>query len=122
MQITSLEPTAQKRNFNLTQANALLPLVFHITENSQKKVKDLVNKLQAIRELNLLLASDLEEKVSEEISKWEHKMKRLGLVPKGMWLVDFDSGNGYYCWKFPENEIRFWHRYQDGFSGRIEIQ
>ena len=41
---------------------------------------------------------------------------------KGMWLADFDAGNGYYCWKFPENEIRFWHGYKDGFSGRVEIQ
>ena len=122
MQIKSITPTSVKRTFNLNQASEILPLVFHITENAHKTVKDLVNKLQSIKTSNLTIASEIEDKISSETAKWEHKMKRLGLVPKGMWLVDFDNGSGYYCWKFPENEIRFWHQYQDGFSGRVEIQ
>jgi hypothetical protein len=122
MQIKSITPTSVKRTFTLNQASEILPLVFHITENSHKTVKDLVNKLQSIKTSNLTIASEIEDKISSETAKWEHKMKRLGLVPKGMWLVDFDNGSGYYCWKFPENEIRFWHQYQDGFSGRVEIQ
>jgi len=122
MQIKSITPDAMKRHFTLAQANELLPLVFHITENHHKSVKALLNRLQAIRGINLQMASELEEKISHETQRWELKLKRLGLVPKGMWLADFDSGTGYYCWKFPENEIRFWHQYQDGFSGRMEIQ
>ena len=122
MQIKMITPNAARRHFTLSQANELLPLVFHITENHHKTVKSLLNRLHAIRGVNLPLASEIEEKISEEARRWELKLKRLGLVPKGMWLADFDSGTGYYCWKFPENEIRFWHQYQDGFSGRMEIQ
>ena len=122
MQIKSIAPTVMKRQFNLAQANELLPLIYHITETHHKKVKSLLNRLQAVRGSNAQLVSELESQVTAESQKWELKLKRLGLVPKGMWLADFDSGTGYYCWKFPENEIRFWHQYQDGFSGRMEIQ
>jgi len=122
MNIESIAPESTKRVFTLKEANQLLPLVFHITEDSQKLVRRLINSLQAVRGQNLLMASQLEDQINVEMTKWESKMRRLGGLPKGMWLIDFDAGNGYFCWKFPENEIRFWHGYKDGFSGRTEIQ
>ena len=36
-------------------------------------------------------------------------------------LVDWDSGDGYYCWRFPEAAIAFFHTYDEGFAGRIPI-
>jgi len=36
--------------------------------------------------------------------------------------VDFDSGAGYYCWKWPEESLSFFHGYQEGFAGRIRLQ
>jgi len=29
-------------------------------------------------------------------------MMRRGLEVKGLWLVDFDNGSGYYCWRYPK--------------------
>ena len=122
MNIETIYPETSKRIFTLAQANEMLPLVFHITETSHRLVRRMVNSLQAVRGQNLLMTTQIEEQINKELSKWENKMRRLGVTPKGMWLADFDAGNGYYCWKFPENEIRFWHGYKDGFSGRVEIQ
>ena len=41
---------------------------------------------------------------------------------KGLWLVDFDNGNGYYCWRWPEPELAYFHGYDEGFDGRVRIQ
>ena len=46
----------------------------------------------------------------------------LGLEVKGLWLVDFDSGAGYYCWKYPESSLEYFHGYDEGFSGRLPLQ
>ena len=43
----------------------------------------------------------------------------MGLEIKGLWLVDFDSGAGYYCWKYPESSLGHFHGYDEGFSGRV---
>ena len=48
-------------------------------------------------------------------------MEALGIVVKGLWLVDFDNGEGYYCWKYPEPAIRHYHGYDEGFAGRMKI-
>ena len=54
--------------------------------------------------------------------RWVAKMERLGLVIKGLWLVDFDTGDGYLCWKFPELKLGHYHTYQEGFSGRRPLR
>jgi hypothetical protein len=41
---------------------------------------------------------------------------------KGLWLVDFDSGSGCYCWQWPEQRLEFYHGYDEGFAGRARIQ
>ena len=42
-------------------------------------------------------------------------------VVKGLWLVDWDCGDGYYCWRYPEASIAHFHGYDDGFNGRMPI-
>jgi hypothetical protein len=36
--------------------------------------------------------------------------------------VDFDAGDGYFCWKYPEAEALHWHEYKSGFPGRISLK
>ena len=46
----------------------------------------------------------------------------LGVEVKGLWLADFDSGDGYYyCWQLGEDDIEHFHRYETGFAGRRPI-
>lgn len=111
-----------KKTFSLAEATNLLPLIYRITEDASKLVRSRVNRIEALKGSNPMLASDIETEINSIANNWQKKMTRLGVHPKGLWLADFDNGQGYYCWKFPETEIRFWHGYQDGFSGRIEIQ
>lgn len=55
------------------------------------------------------------------IERWAREMEALGAEVKGVWLVDFDTGSGYYCWRWPEHTIDHFHGYEEGFDGRSRI-
>lgn len=110
-----------KKVFTKEQAEELLPLIFHFTEKSQLAVKNFSNQIKSLRGVDSEKVLELENSLQGEIEKWNQKMKRLGTNPKGVWLADFDSGQGYFCWKYPETKIQFWHGYEEGFTRRIEL-
>lgn len=112
----------RKKSFTLQQAESLLPLVYRLSEESSDEVSTHLNRLKAYPDKMHPIAIEIEASINAIIQKWQSKMEKLGAEPKGLWMADFDNGEGYYCWKFPENEIKFWHGYQDGFSGRILIK
>ncbi|MCE3009459.1 MAG: DUF2203 domain-containing protein [Proteobacteria bacterium] len=112
----------QKRQFTIEEARSLLPVIYRITEDAQKELRFLVNRMDALKGSQPLLIAEIEEEISRLVDRWNSKIEKLGGTPKGVWLADFDSGKGYYCWKFPENDIKFHHGYQDGFSGRVSIE
>jgi hypothetical protein len=64
----------------------------------------------------------VEKRLQEVVSRWAREMEALGVEVKGPWLVDFDSGAGYYCWRWPESELAYFHGYDEGFAGRTRIQ
>ncbi len=64
----------------------------------------------------------VEKRIQAVVGRWAREMEGLGLEVKGLWLVDFDNGSGYYCWKWPETELAHYHGYDEGFDGRIRIQ
>jgi hypothetical protein len=65
---------------------------------------------------------DADGRAEEVVARWVREMEALGLEVKGLWLVDFDSGAGYYCWRWPEIELAHFHPYEGGFSARVPIQ
>jgi hypothetical protein len=111
----------KKKLFTLEEANELLPIVIKLTEESSRQVKKLINQLEAFPDKKNQKAFELEEKVNKFIELWQTKIEKLGLRPKGLWLCDFDNGGGYFCWKYPESQITFFHGYNEGFSGRKKL-
>ncbi len=110
------------KKFNLEQARGLLPLVYRLSEEAADEVGVHLNRLKAYPDRTHPIAIEIDAAVNKIVEKWQCKMEKLGAEPKGLWMTDFDNGSGYFCWKFPETEIKFWHGYQDGFSGRIVIE
>ena len=63
----------------------------------------------------------LEDQADRMVQEWSDWIPMLGAEVKGLWLVDFDHGSGYYCWKYGEAQIMFEHGYEAGFDGRSPI-
>jgi len=107
--------------FSLTQACELLPQVKHLTADAVRRAETLAVQLQGLAEDNPEHVS-LSEALREVVTGWADEVRALGLEAKGLWLVDFDNGEGYYCWSYPEAAITHYHGYDEGFAGRISIQ
>lgn len=112
----------RKKLFTLVEARGLLPVIYRLTEEASRDVKTQLNRIDAYSDKSHPSVAAIEEQINVIIDRWQAKVEKLGADPKGLWMADFDNGEGYYCWKFPENEINHWHGYQDGFSGRIIIE
>ena len=65
---------------------------------------------------------ELDARIQKAVSPWIRAMEAYGLDVKGPWLVDFDNGQGYYCWRWPEERLEHFHTYEEGFEGRVRIQ
>lgn len=112
----------RKKTFALAEARSLLPIIYRFTEDASREVKMNINRIDAYADKSHPAVLLIEEEINLVIQRWQRKIEKLGAEPKGLWMADFDNGEGYFCWKFPENEIRHAHGYQDGFSGRILIE
>lgn len=109
----------QKRFFSLEDAKELLPIVRRITGNAHAEVKNLSTQLAYVSER--ARKKELEKLIQTAFYRWQKKVQKLGCQAKGMWLVDFDNGQGYYCWHYPEPDICYFHGYDEGFRGRVKI-
>lgn len=91
----------QPKVFTIDLANHILPSIINITEKTSVKVKQLVSKMES----NRANIKEIEGLINVEVEIWQRKMRALGVDPKGLWTVDFDSGNGLLCWKYPERSV-----------------
>ena len=96
------------RIFTLAEAQETLP-----------RVRDLTG--EARRKLSELEPPGSETDAARIIGEWAAGIEEAGATVKGPWLVDFDSGAGYYCWKWPEETLDFFHGYEEGFGGRLPL-
>jgi len=96
-----------KKIFTYEDAIALLPEVQRLTEVA-------VEQIDAIDDADPEVYQDI-------VQDWAESVMSLGIEVKGLWLVDFDSGGGYYCWKYPEPALEFFHGYEEGFGGRVKL-
>jgi len=104
---------AEKTIFSYERAAELLPEVRRLTEAAHLKAEELTRDGRS---------KDAEDRLNEVVGQWAEAMMRRGLEVKGLWLVDFDNGSGYYCWRYPETNLMFYHSYEEGFGGRMRIQ
>ena len=101
-----------KRTFTYEQACALMPEVRRLTENAWRE-------FEALGHTGAITP---ESAAGRLVQQWAEDVMALGAEVKGLWLVDFDNGSGYYCWQHPEPGLHHYHAYEAGFRGRMRIQ
>lgn len=111
----------QERRWTLETARAMLDEVRSRTEAAVNEVDPLLEKRDATAEGDPERRT-LDLSIQQRISAWVRSMEALGLEVKGLWLVDFDNGSGYFCWTWPEEGLDYFHGYEEGFDGRTRIQ
>jgi hypothetical protein len=104
---------AERKIYSYEQAVALLPEVRRLTEEAHNEVEALAAEGSV---------PEVRSRIEEIVLAWARRLGKEGLEAKGIWLVDFDNGSGYYCWRYPEASLQFYHSYEDGFQGRMRIQ
>jgi hypothetical protein len=107
--------------FSLQAAVRLLPDVKHLTADAVRQAESLAAKLRGLTDDDPEYAR-LSAGLQEVVDGWTAAVRSLGLEAKGPWLVDFDNGEGYYCWCYPEASVAYYHGYDEGFTGRTRIQ
>ena len=98
----------------------MLPRVRALTERAAQEVDQLSSAIDRLGETDSARAPTLAE-LDGVVAGWVGQLQGLGLEVKGLWLVDFDNGEGYYCWKYHEVTILHYHGYDEGFAGRMKI-
>jgi hypothetical protein len=109
-----------ERRWTLEAARELLPDVRTRTARAVAEAEALAEERSGLA-ANAPAQHELAERIEAVVARWAREMEALGLEVKGLWLVDFDSGAGYYCWQWPEERLEFYHGYDDGFAGRGRI-
>lgn len=124
-----------KKTFLLDEANAIVPRFQLLMEKLQRGALRLNGEIEVLaREVgvepsaltpddllrNRPAARALIEELDAIVQEIEDSGAHLKDVQLG--LVDFPSEREgeivYLCWQFGEPEVAFWHRMEDGFSGR----
>lgn len=111
---------AHRRTFTYEEALETFPAVRDLTRAALRQIEALVNRLQSRDELEDR-REELEATMERIVEAWSTEISALGCEIKGLWLVDWDSGDGYYCWKYPEETLSHFHGYEEGFDGRVQI-
>jgi hypothetical protein len=108
------------RVFTYDEALAMFPVVRELTSSALAQIDALVNPIQSAEEM-ADRREEIEATYRSIVTAWAEELTSLGCVVKGLWLVDWDSGAGYYCWKYPEATIAHFHGYEEGFAGRVPL-
>lgn len=113
-------PIVPPRLFSLDEAQQLLPMVKQLTAEAVRNAETLMVRLRELPESHPDHHA-VSDQVEGVVKEWATRIQELGAHVKGLWLVDFDNGEGFYCWAYPEPSVSHFHGYEDGFVGRMKI-
>jgi hypothetical protein len=112
----------ETRSWSLATAREMVSEVRRLTAAAVEAVDALEARRGDIGSGDDAARTALEQELARAVAGWVRAMEALGVEVKGPWLVDFDNGRGYYCWRWPEEQLEYFHGYDEGFAGRVRIQ
>ncbi len=104
-------PIHSRRTFTREEAERLLPVVRRITESAAARARSLTDELGFVPREEAL-HERLKGEIDLTVRRWAIKVSQLGCAPRGVWLVDFDSGNGWFSWRLGDEELSYFHPYE----------
>jgi hypothetical protein len=130
-----------QRIFTPDEANAALtelqPLVEELVaakralDEAQERADDVTSRISGngggLPPAQLAEVHDLVNRRATALAKTLEQIQSLGVVVKDLdsGLIDFpsvrDGEDVLLCWQLGEDEVAFWHRYEDGYAGRRPI-
>ena len=121
--------------FTVDKANTILPKVkkrFDEILCCKNNVMDIQEELQNLSDSNC--SFEKKKKKKQELNhavtalyNMIQELEDMGIMIKSVdeGLLDFPSirydEEIWLCWKFGENQVKFWHRKEEGFMGRKPI-
>ena len=115
--VFAIQRPGRVKIFSLREAEAVFPLVRVITAQAYDELAPVLDAMRTSVE-NRAALTRYESNYEAIVQRWINKMERLGVVVSGLWLIDFDTGDGYVCWRYPEAALGFYHGHDQGFGQR----
>jgi hypothetical protein len=130
-----------QQTFTPDEANAALtelrPLVEELVaekralDEAQERADEVSSRISGnggdLPPAQLAEVHDLVSRRATALARMLEQIQSLGVVVKDLdsGLVDFpsvrDGEDVLLCWQLGEDEVAFWHRYEDGYAGRRPI-
>jgi hypothetical protein len=130
-----------QQTFTPDEANAALtelrPLVEELVaekralDEAQERADEVSSRISGnggdLPPAQLAEVHDLVSRRATALARTLEEIQSLGVVVKDLdsGLVDFpsvkDGEDVLLCWQLGEDEVAFWHRYEDGYAGRRPI-
>ncbi len=106
--------------FNLTEARELLLLVQSVTKTQESLLSPIQDRLKR------MLANDPRRSAFERqyeliVEQWRNKVELLGARVSGLWIVEFDVGEGSLSWRYPELSLNHFRGRGAAFSERVKL-
>ena len=141
--MTAPKRARRKKYFNVTEANATLPLLRSILRDVTALAVELKERHELLSRVQMparghkppgdAYAEELHEmqaefeRSRERMQEYVDELLRLGVELKDPYtgLVDFpsilDDHEVYLCWRLGEPEVAHWHELDAGFAGRRKL-
>lgn len=94
--------------FGEDEAEELLPTVKRLTIMSAREAEKIEEQLKFVPRDEPVFAR-LSQDLDLIIKRWAIKIKKLGLRPSGLWIVDFDAGNGWFSWRLGDEHVSYFN-------------
>jgi hypothetical protein len=101
-------PIHSRRKFTRQEAEEILPIVKRITARTAATVDDLQDEMKFVPK-DEPLYTRLVIRMQSEVKLWATRVFQLGCEPTGIWLVDFDAGDGWFSWRLGDDDLAFFN-------------